>query len=80
MKFLNKYFLDHPRSVGETYTQHCRCAMTVSFKLACASIFQLLHAVIPGIHPPCGTDLKSLAEFCDKRLPDRRRDNVKQEE
>jgi hypothetical protein len=74
MRYLiHKYFVAHVQDVGETYFQHARCALTVSFKLASASIFQLLHAIVPGIHPPYGTDLKSLAEFCDKRLPERRR-------
>ena len=73
MKLLDRLFFEHPRSVDETYWQHFRCATTVSFKLLCACVCQLLHAVIPGIHPPYGTDLRSLAEFCDSRLPEKRK-------
>lgn len=78
MKFLDHMFFKHPRSVGETYWQHFYCAVTVSIKLLCASMCQLLHAIIPGVHPPCGTDLRSLAEFCDKRLPENRKKSNEQ--
>ena len=75
MRWMESLFLDHPRSVGETYWQHFRCAATISLKLGCACLCQLLHAVIPGIHPPGGTDLRSLVEFCDKRLSGRGKEN-----
>ena len=78
MRFLDSLFFAHPRSVNETYWQHFYCALTVSLRLLYASIFQLLHAVIPGIHPPYGTDLRSLAKYCDSRLPEKRKNEPKQ--
>jgi hypothetical protein len=81
MKFFDRLFFDHPNEIGETYRQHFRCAITVSFKLGCASFCQMLHAIVPGIKPPCGTDLKSVVEFCNSHLPTKRkRDNEQRRE
>ena len=44
---LNKIFLEHPRSVDETYFQHMVFASALSAKLLFAAFAALVHAVIP---------------------------------
>jgi len=45
---IDRVFLDHPRSVDETYFQHLRFAAKFSFKLFFAAFAALLHAFIPA--------------------------------
>jgi len=45
---IDRVFLDHPRSVDETYFQHLRFAAKFSFKLFVAAFAALLHAFIPA--------------------------------
>ena len=42
-----KTFLDHPRSVDETYLEHAAFAGKFSVKLFAAGLCALIHAVIP---------------------------------
>ena len=42
-----KTFLDHPRSVDETYLEHAAFAGKFSVKLFAAGLCALVHAVIP---------------------------------
>ncbi len=44
---LTRLFLDHPRSVNETYWQHMAFALRFSAGLLGASLAALLHAFIP---------------------------------
>ena len=44
---LNALFLDHPRSVGETYLQHTGFALWFSGQLALAAGAALCHAILP---------------------------------
>lgn len=45
---LTKVFLDHPRSVDETYLQHALFAGRFSLKLFAAAFCALIHAFIPA--------------------------------
>ena len=45
---LQKMFLDHPRSVDETYGQHFLFALKFSGILFVAAFAALLHALIPS--------------------------------
>ena len=45
---INKLFLDHPRSVDETFVQHFFFALTFSMTLFLAAFAALLHAFIPA--------------------------------
>jgi len=45
---ISKVFLDHPRSVDETYLQHARFAGGFSLKLFGAAFAALIHALIPA--------------------------------
>lgn len=44
---ITKVFLDHPRSVEESYLEHAVFASTFSLKLFGAAIAAAIHAVIP---------------------------------
>ena len=44
----NKVFLDHPRSVDETYLEHALFAGRFSVKLFAAAVCALIHAFIPA--------------------------------
>lgn len=44
---ITKAFLDHPRSVDETYLEHAAFAGKFSVKLFAAGFCALVHAVIP---------------------------------
>ncbi len=44
----NKVFLDHPRSVDESYVEHAIFAGRFSMKLFAAAFCALVHAVIPA--------------------------------
>ena len=51
----DRLFLAHPRSVGETYTQHMRVAGRVGFLLIGGGIAALIHAVFPTLHERTGS-------------------------
>lgn len=42
-------FVEHPRSVDETYGEHARFALGFSGKLFLAGCAALIHAVVPGL-------------------------------
>ena len=44
---LQKLFLDHPRSVDETYLQHFAFALLFSIRLFGATFAALVHALLP---------------------------------
>jgi len=46
---ISKVFLDHPKSVDETYLEHARFAGTFSLKLFGAAFAALIHAFIPAM-------------------------------
>lgn len=44
---LNRLFLDHPRSVDESYAQHARFAAGFALRLFAAAFAATVHAVLP---------------------------------
>jgi hypothetical protein len=42
-------FIDHPKTVNETYIQHFFTAMSFSIKLFKAAIACFIHALVPGL-------------------------------
>jgi hypothetical protein len=60
-------FTKHPSSVDETYLGHMATASKMGFLFLASSVFQFVHAVFPFIHPPFGTDVKSLSNVVIKR-------------
>lgn len=45
---IERVFLEHPRSVDETYLEHARFAGGFSLKLFAAAFCALIHAIIPA--------------------------------
>jgi len=46
---IRRLFLDHPASMGESYFEHQRQAVSFAGPLLLAGFACLLHAVIPGL-------------------------------
>lgn len=44
-----RLFLQHPRSVGESYLEHQRHALGFGFSLLFASLACFVHAIVPGL-------------------------------
>ncbi|MEM7076865.1 MAG: DUF6356 family protein [Pseudomonadota bacterium] len=44
---INRLFLDHPRTVDESYLEHAMFAGRFSLKLFAAGFCALIHAIIP---------------------------------
>ncbi len=47
MQHLDRLFLAHPRSVGESYTQHSAFALRIASRLFLAAMAALIHAIVP---------------------------------
>jgi hypothetical protein len=47
MQILNRLFLAHPRTVGESYLEHCGFALRIGSRLLLAGSAALVHAVVP---------------------------------
>lgn len=48
VKLFRSLFLDHPRSVGESYAEHMGVAARVGFTMIGGGLACLVHAVIPA--------------------------------
>jgi len=48
-------FIDHPRSVGETYSEHQAIALSFAWPLFVASLGSALHAFVPGLCQTTGS-------------------------
>ncbi len=58
-----RLFLEHPRSVGESYLEHQRQALGFGFSLLLASLACIVHAIVPGLCVHTGSDaIKRLHE------------------
>lgn len=51
-----RLFLQHPRSVGESYLEHQRHALGFGFSLLLASLACFIHAMVPGLFVRTGSD------------------------
>jgi hypothetical protein len=47
MGFLDRVFLAHPRTVDETYLEHCAFAFRIGSRLLLAGSAAMLHAIVP---------------------------------
>lgn len=45
----DRLFLQHPRSVGETYFKHATVALGFAARLFVAAVACLVHALVPGV-------------------------------
>lgn len=48
---LNRLFLDHPRSIGESYAEHAGIATRFGATMVVAGAACLVHAVVPALFP-----------------------------
>ena len=48
MAVIDRLFLSHPRSVGESYFEHQRVALSFALPLLGAGLAALLHALVPA--------------------------------
>lgn len=44
-----KLFIDHPRTIGETYGQHARTALSFGWRMTVGGLACMVHALIPGL-------------------------------
>ena len=51
----NKLFVDHPRSVGETYFEHMAAALSFAGPFLVAGLAATLHAFVPGLCQKVGS-------------------------
>ncbi len=47
MQILDRVFLAHPRTVDESYLQHCAFALRIGSQLLLAGMAALVHAIVP---------------------------------
>jgi hypothetical protein len=58
----------HLKSVNENYLEHILVAFKVSYNMFCASLFALIHALIPGLFQNSAIiKIKELYEFINKK-------------
>ncbi len=63
-----RLFLSHPFSVGESYFQHQRVALSFALPLLGAGLAALAHAVVPGV---CEQTAGDIIRKLHKRLENR---------
>jgi hypothetical protein len=51
-----RLFLEHPRSIGESYGEHMRAAGGFGVTMIVAGLACIIHAIIPGIYRTTGSD------------------------
>jgi Family of unknown function (DUF6356) len=54
---LIRLFRDHPASLGETYGQHCRHALSFGWAMFRGSIACFVHALFPFAHTRTGSQV-----------------------
>ncbi len=65
-----RLFVDHPKTVGESYFEHMAASLAVAVRLAAASSKCVVHAVVPGLCKTAGSDaiLKLHREISPRRF------------
>lgn len=51
-----RLFLQHPRSIGESYLEHQRHALGFGFSLLLASLACFVHAIVPALFVRTGSN------------------------
>lgn len=67
-----RWFLDHPRSVGESYFEHQRLAFGFSIVLFMAAVVCLIHGLVPGLFKRTASGM--LAHLHDRMVTHRLQD------
>jgi hypothetical protein len=53
----NRLFVDHPRTVDESYTQHWAVASSFGLRMIIAGIGTIIHGFVPGLLTHAGSDM-----------------------
>ena len=48
---LRRFFLDHPRSVGESYMEHAAIALRFGWTMVSGGSACMIHALLPALFP-----------------------------
>lgn len=67
---IRKLFLEHPRSVGESYWKHLWVASCFSARMFYAAIACFIHALIPGLCVKTGS--RTITELHNTMVVDRK--------
>jgi Family of unknown function (DUF6356) len=67
---LTRAFTEHPASVGESYTQHCVCAVGFGARMVLGGIACMIHAVLPFMFVRTGS--RTIAELNERMIVNRR--------
>ena len=70
-----KFFTKHLDEVGESYFKHAMHALSISCRCQIAVYTQFVHAIFPFVAPTPGTDVCSMINYLEKKLPENRRDD-----
>ncbi|WP_281301250.1 MULTISPECIES: DUF6356 family protein [unclassified Iodidimonas] len=68
---IQKWFLDHPQSVGEGYFAHMGTAMRFSGLLFLGAVVCFFHALLPALFTKTGSTI--ISRLHDKMVRNRRR-------
>jgi hypothetical protein len=52
---LDRWFVEHPRSVGETYIEHLKAASHFGFSMIVGGLGCLVHAILPNLFVTTGS-------------------------
>jgi hypothetical protein len=66
---LSRVFLEHPRSVGETYLEHQRNAFSFAGSMMLAGIACFVHGLVPSLFRQTGS--KTVARLHDRMVVNR---------
>ena len=53
---ISKIFTQHPKSNGETYFEHMRCASYYGFRMVISGLAAIVHSVLPFIFETAASD------------------------
>jgi hypothetical protein len=68
MHLIERSFLAHPATVGETYGEHARFAAWFGTRLVLAGLAALVHAILPfAFETTASRQVKALAEVVAER-------------
>ena len=68
---IRQLFSDHPRSVGESYFQHARHALSFGWDMGRGAMACVLHAAFPFIHVRTGS--QTVVRLHDRMVINRRK-------
>ena len=66
------YFVEHPRSLGLTYTAHAVGSLSLAFTFTTSAAKAIVHAFIPGLFVSSSTD--AIEQHLPQKLSAMRKD------